>query len=71
MIKILILIIVILVFVGSTYLNSKVKVPEGLELPDKCQGCNLQCDKKESPLTEEIIEQIKADIRCQEENNEG
>ena len=68
---VLILIAVILLFVGSTYFNSKVKVPDDIELPEKCQGCNLQCDKKDSPLTEEIIEQIKADIRCQEENNEG
>ena len=67
----LILIAVILLFVGSTYFNSKVKVPDDIELPEKCHGCNLQCDKKDSPLTEEIIEQIKADIRCQEENNEG
>ena len=42
----LILIAVILLFVGSTYFNSKVKVPDDIELPEKCQGCNLQCDKK-------------------------
>jgi len=67
----IILIVVIFVFVGSTYLNSKVKVPDNIELPDKCVGCNLACDKKESVLTKEVIEQIKADIHCQEEKHEG
>ena len=67
----IILIVVIFVFVGSTYLNSKVKVPDNIELPDKCVGCNLDCNKKESVLTKEIIEQIKAEIHCQDKQNEG
>ena len=67
----LILGLVIFIFVGSTYLNSKVKVPDNIELPDKCTGCNLACDKKTETLTPEIIEKIKADIHCQEGNNEG
>lgn len=68
--KWLILIVIVFVFVGSSYLNAKIKVPEDLELPEKCVGCQLQCNKKEVTLTKEIIDEIKADIKCQEENNE-
>ena len=67
----IILIAVILLFVGSTYFNSKIKVPDDLELPDQCVGCKMECSKKDATLTKEIIEEIKADLKCQEENNEG
>ena len=70
MVPVIILIVVIFVFIGSVYLNSKIEVPQDAELPDKCMGCNLSCNKKTEILTPEIIEQIKADIHCQEGNDE-
>lgn len=59
-----------ILFVVVTILNAKTKIPEGIELPDKCAGCNLICNKRETTLTKEVIEEINKDIHCQERNNE-
>lgn len=77
-IAILIIIGSIILFVVTFTLNRKTKVPEGIELPDKCSGCsNTLCkdkmeqkvddinNKKINMSPDELIEYLK----CEENNN--
>lgn len=60
-----------MLFIGATILNLHTKVPEGIELPEKCEGCRIDnCKHKQVTLTKEAIEEIKNDIACQEEKDE-
>lgn len=69
--KIIVIVALVFIFIGVTILNMKTKVPEGIELPEKCHGCSFtSCEKKKEVLTKEVVEQIKNDLHCQEEKDE-
>lgn len=68
---IIFVIILVVIFIVVTILNIKTKVPEGIELPDKCEGCKIStCKYQKETLSEEVIKKIKDDISCQEDKSE-
>lgn len=68
---IILIIILVVIFIVVTTLNIKTKVPEGIDIPEKCNGCNmLDCKHHKDVLTKEIIEEIKKDIKCKENSDE-
>lgn len=68
---IIIVVIAVVIFIVVTILNMKTKIPDGIELPDKCDGCKIStCKYQSETLSKEVIEKIKKDISCQEENDE-
>ncbi len=72
MFEIILVVGLVVIFIGVTILNTRTKVPEGIELPEKCEGCRIDsCKHKKEILTKEVVEEIKKDLACKEENNEG
>lgn len=68
---IILIIILVVIFIVVTALNIKTKVPEGIDLPEKCNGCKMtDCKHHQDVLTKEIIEEIKKDIKCKENSDE-
>lgn len=55
----------ILVYVLSYFLNSKAKVPEGIEPADKCSVCNSDtCSIRD---IQEIMETVKCELDIEKE----
>lgn len=68
---IILVIVLVIIFIGVTILNIKTKVPEGIELPEKCNGCNMvNCKYHNNVLTQEVVEEIKNNLNCKEEDDE-
>lgn len=69
--KYIFIVVLIFLFIGVTILNTKTKVPDGVEIPDKCNGCSISsCGVKQKGLTKEAIEQIKNDINCEKQKED-
>lgn len=67
----LLLTVMILIFVGSFYLNRKTKIPEGCKVnKPECTGCSIfTCPSRKKPEEEkeEIVKTIDMDREAMEE----
>ncbi|HON63833.1 MAG TPA: hypothetical protein PK840_03005 [Bacilli bacterium] len=70
--EILILLGALALFFGTFFLNRRIKVPEGTEIPEECLGCtNPFCSVKNAKDKETVIKELRECIEKEKEKEEG
>ena len=64
-VEISIIVGVVILFIGSTLLNSRVKAPEGCEIPDGCGSCTTtSCSIKSVIQNTQSVEDKKNELKA-------
>ncbi|HHU24681.1 MAG: hypothetical protein PHG08_03385 [Bacilli bacterium] len=70
--EILILLGALTLFFGTFFLNRRIKVPEGTEIPEECLGCsNPFCSVKDAKDKETVIKELRECLEKEKEEVEN